>query len=115
MKAGLNQLTIKQLQSINETPNELILTDGGNYEQESGRFCPLAIAFNLHTMNISPCSNELVDNLIGVIGKNQCGPNFIWNQMRGIQSEFFHGSHEERVRDLKKLIEEILLERLDKK
>jgi hypothetical protein len=78
---------------------DITLFDDFNYHE--GQYCPIAIAMNLHTTFPNP-THELVKEKIA----ERFQPS---NMLKGVDGSFYHGTAEERKRDLLQLIDELVL------
>ena len=99
LKAGLRQLNTVQLQRVIDYPHEMVL-DEVNYDAETGRFCPLAVALNLPMIMDAP-SHQLVFDILTTLGYK------VYNT-RGIKGEFYTTNRKE---DLIIAAKEVLLEK----
>lgn len=101
LKNGLRQLTNKQIEKVLNYPGPILLDsiehENGNYRE--GKFCPLAIAFDLHHMH-NPSQTKVEEEL-----RRQGLTIF---NTRSIEGEFFT---ENRERDFKIAAQEVIDER----
>lgn len=79
--------------------SDLLLFDNFNYHD--GKFCPLALAFGCDTM--PEASQESVWAYLATV----IHPEPV-NVLRGVPGLFYHGTDEERKRDLLTLVKELL-------
>jgi hypothetical protein len=98
LKNGLRQLNKHQLQRILDYPAEMVLD---TYNYHNGKFCPLAVALNLHRLIDSP-TNDKVTEVLTLLG-------FTIYNTRGIKGTFYTNNRKE---DLLIAIREVLEERL---
>jgi hypothetical protein len=98
LKNGLRQLTISQLQKVLSYQNEMVLD---SYNYQDGKFCPLAVACNLETMD-NPTHDKVYSKLIDLGYK-------VYNT-RGIEGKFYTDN---RKKDLIEVAEEVLGEKLN--
>lgn len=94
LKKGLRQLNRAQLLRVLNYEGEFVL-DSVNYED--GKFCPLAVAVGLDSME-SPTDNKVFDTLVFKMGLS------VFNT-RGVKGEFYTT---ERRRDLLIAVREVL-------
>lgn len=100
IRERLESLTTYQLQEIVANKDKLLFDEFNFHE---GKFCPIAIAVGCHKMN-RPTDQRV---------KEEIGKFFNpVNIMRGVPGIFYHGTDEERRRDLFGLIQEIIMERV---
>lgn len=97
LKAGLRQLTTKELERVLAWPEEMVLD---TYNYENGKFCPLAVAVGLPETMRDPTHEKVYDELVRLGLK-------VYNT-RGIAGEFYTT---ERERDLLIAVREVLSER----
>lgn len=98
LKNGLRQLTVEQLERVINYKGEMCL-DSYNYHE--GKFCPLAIAVGLDSME-KP-THDLVHGRLLLLGYK------IYNT-RGIEGEFYTTN---RAEDLLVAAKEVLQEKLN--
>lgn len=99
IKERLERFSTAQLQEILDF-KDLLLFDEFNYHE--GKFCPLAIGIGAHYS-----SNPTQESVAREIAK--CFNPV--NVLKGVPGRFYHGTDEERRRDLMGLIREILMAR----
>ena len=99
LKNGLRQLSEEQLQKVIDYPHEMVL-DEVNYDAETGRFCPLAVALDLPQTMKAP-THQLVFDTLTALGYN------VYNT-RGIKGEFYTTNRKE---DLITAAKEVLAEK----
>lgn len=102
MKTRLNSLTDEELRRLAEDMI-YVCTDEFNYDPISHRFCPLAVAKNLH-MTLDDWTDESITNELGKVFKPV-------NILRGVPGKFYHGTHEQRMSDLRAILLEIMTKR----
>lgn len=100
IRERLESLTTRQLQEIVSNQDKLLFDE---FNFHNGKFCPMAIAVGCHKMNRP--TDQRVREAIGKVFNPV-------NIMRGVPGTFYHGTDEERRRDLLGLIEEIIVERV---
>lgn len=98
LKNGLRQLTVEQLERVLSYDKEMVLD---SYNYEDGKFCPLAVAVGLDTMN-EPTHEKVYQTLV------QMGYE-VYNT-RGIEGEFYTT---DRKKDLLEAAREVLQEKIE--
>jgi len=98
LKSGLHQLSVNQLQRVVEYKDEMVL-DEFNYQD--GKFCPLAIALNIHETMTEPSHNKVFEKLTSLGYK-------VYNT-RGIEGEFYTANRKE---DLLIAVNEVIEEKI---
>ena len=102
LKERLQSLTKEQLKRLLDYPEEMIM-DEFNYVD--GRFCPLAVAFDLPKLLEGQfLNNEVVRSKVEELGNLQMD-NFQINPTKGIKGSFYTDNRKE---DLLNLVCEIL-------
>lgn len=95
MQERVSALTFEQLLRILDYDNEFLLDDC-NYRD--GKFCPLAVAFNLHETVSNP-SDDIIRDEIVRIGNAQI-PDFAINPTKGIQGTFYTTNRRDDLMEL---------------
>lgn len=96
LKQGLRQLNVEQLQRVLNYPKEMVLD---TYNYQDGKFCPLAVALELDSME-EP-SHDKVFQILTEMGYT------VYNT-RGIQGEFYIDNRKE---DLFLAVQEVIEEK----
>ncbi len=105
LATGLDQLTTVELNTILNTNPEHMIFDGGNYDIETKRYCPLAVALGIpEKIGDRDTTNAEVEAFIETVGKER-SPDFIFNQMHGTPG---YGYREDRPGDLKRVVQNLL-------
>jgi hypothetical protein len=99
LKNGLRQLNEIQLQRVIDYPHEMVL-DEVNYDADTGRFCPLAVALDLPRIMEQP-THQLVFDTLTTLGYK------VYNT-RGIKGDFYTTNRKE---DLITAAKEVLQEK----
>jgi hypothetical protein len=98
MKERFMTLSREQLLAMRRNIDITLFDD---YNYQDGKYCPMAIALDLHNTVQNP-THELI--------KEEIGKHYVpSNMLKGVEGEFYHGSDEQRKADLLKLIDECLL------
>lgn len=97
LKERLSLLSIEELQRIKENIDHVCF-DTYNYDKENNKFCPLAIALNLHKTTPNP-SNVLITLKLA----ERFDPV---NVIGGVEGNYYTGQH--RREDLLALIDELI-------
>ncbi len=101
MRERLSQLRSDQLLQIVDNI-DIVLFDEYNYYD--GRFCPMGVALRCHEL----------PNPTDLSVKEMIGKRFTpTNMLKGVTGEFYHGTDEERRRDLLALCNELLQEKYE--
>jgi hypothetical protein len=99
LKKGLRQLTLAQLERVRDYPGEMLVD---TYNYHDGKFCPLAVAFELDKKMGEPSNAKVVDFLQS-LGLS------VYNT-RGVKGDFYTNN---RLADLTEALEEVIQERLE--
>lgn len=85
-----------QLQEIRDNI-DIVLFDEYNYHE--GKFCPMGVALNQHK-TINPTQKSVKSAIAAIYTPS--------NMLKGVEGTFYHGTNEERKRDLLNLIDMLL-------
>jgi hypothetical protein len=94
----LSELTSYEIQQI---LNDIDFVLFDTYNSHEGKHCPLGVALGLHKLN-------LTDEQAKEVLSQRFEP---LNILKDVPGEFYHGTDEERKRDLIRICQEILSER----
>jgi hypothetical protein len=83
--------------------HSMLCTDEFNFNPEKGTYCPVALALNAPNMVKQPTDEKVKKFISGYFQEV--------NILKGVPGEFYHGTHEERKKDILDLVREILEER----
>lgn len=99
MKERFRSLTLREVQRIVDNIDRVCL-DTYNYDAATDKYCPLAIAKNLHNRAIHP-SNSSVSSELGYYF-------YPVNRLKGVKGTFYRRT---RKADLLELCEEVIQEK----
>lgn len=103
IKNGLNQLNTNQLQRILDTPAEQMVFDTYNYDESTGKYCPLAtgLGFPDTYKSIVPMTDAELKRIILDWG-------YFLNEMSRIPGRFYTSN---RAEDAVEIVRELIRER----